>query len=69
MLVVERRKGSWYNLQPAVDCEVFAFLEVERSEGRVAQNKDFIQKAMEVAQRLQLQGFSAGCIVGRRGGM
>ena len=42
-----------------VDCEVFAFLEVERSEGRVVQNKDLIQKAMEVEQRLHLQGFSA----------
>lgn len=44
---------------PQVDAEVFAFLELERSNGRVVLNKDLTQKAKEVAEHLGLQGFSA----------
>ena len=49
--------GSIFSQQ--VDCEVFAFLEQERSEGRAVLNNDLSQKAVQVAEHLGLQGFLA----------
>ena len=42
-----------------MDCEVFAFLEQERSEGRAVLNNDLSQKAVQVAEHLGLRGFLA----------
>ena len=62
MLEMKKKKnihkgGSIFSQQ--VDCEVFAFLEQERSEGRAVLNNDLSQKAVEVAEHLGSRGFLA----------